>query len=120
MPVVDNGAQNPSPLLQQRMAEIGTRFLARSQQDADAMDQLLLRIRAGDAAAPAALRQLAHRVNGAAAALGLPDLSNHAATVERLTTIAVGGPLLQGTVRAIGQEIVALRATLAGLAKRPR
>lgn len=120
MPAVDNGAQNPSPLLQQRIAEIGTRFLARSQQDADAMDQLLLRIRAGEAAAPAALRQLAHRVNGTAAALGFPDLSTHAATVERLTAIAAGGPLLPETVQAIGEEIVALRATLARLAKRPR
>lgn len=120
MPAPDDEAQNASRLLHQRMAEIGVRFLARSQQDVDTMDQLLLRMRAGDPAATAALRQLAHRVNGAAASLGFPDLSTHAATVERLTTIAAGGPVLPETVRAIGQEIVALRAALAGRADRPR
>lgn len=115
MSAPDEGTQNASQLLKQRMAEIGARFLTRSQQDIDAMDRLLLRIREGAADAPLALKQLAHRVNGAAAALGFPDLSTHAANVEGLAATAAAGPVLQETARVIELEVAALRATLMAL-----
>ena len=111
----DDEAQNASRLLQQRIAEIGARFLARTRQDVDEMDQLVLHLRAGAPGAPVALKQLAHRLNGAAAALGFPALSTHAGHVEGFAATAAAGPVLTETARAIELEIAALRETLKSL-----
>ena len=115
MSLPDDEAQNASRLLQQRMAEIGVRLLARSQQDVEEMAQLVLRIREGAPGAPVALKQLAHRINGAAAALGFPALSTHAGHVEGFAATAAAGPGLSETARAIELEIAALRKTLKSL-----
>lgn len=111
----DDEAPDPSRLLRQRMAEIGARFLARSQQDIEEMDELLRCIREGAPGAPVALKQLAHRMNGAAAALGFPALSAHAGHVEGFAATAAAGPVLTETARAIELELAALRKTLKSL-----
>lgn len=101
-----------------RMAELATKFLTRTQADIETMRHALTRLAAGEAAALADIRHLAHRMVGTGATLGFDRISERAYTIEQLTESCAPGLLpddacqtgLAEALNALDSEYRSLRA----------
>jgi chemotaxis protein histidine kinase CheA len=93
-----------------RMAELGAKFLERTDVDIITMRGALARLARGDAAAMSDLRHLSHRMVGTGATLGFEALSECAHRIERLTDGCAPGVLPDDSLR------VTLAAALDSLA----
>jgi chemotaxis protein histidine kinase CheA len=69
---------------QQKLAEIGDRYLRRTQAEIARLHQLLVQARAGDAKALVQMGQIGHKVHGSGAMFGFDAVSDVAGTLERL------------------------------------
>jgi chemotaxis protein histidine kinase CheA len=82
-----------------RMAELATRFLARTDADIVAMRAALARLDKGDAEGLGEIRHLAHRMVGTGATLGFAPLSGCAQMVERIVEDCQPGQVPDESVR---------------------
>jgi HPt (histidine-containing phosphotransfer) domain-containing protein len=101
-----------------RLLELTRKFLTRTGDDVAQMRQALARLDAGeggdDPGALAEIHQLAHRACGTGGTLGLSELSDAAADLERLVEACPANSLPDATVRAeIAKRIDAMAAQLA-------
>jgi HPt (histidine-containing phosphotransfer) domain-containing protein len=97
-----------------RMLELKQKFVERSQGEMVTLRDSLTAFQAGDAAALGVIEQLAHRMSGTGATLGLDALSERAQQVERLAgTRAPGTPPDAAAVSVLRTAIEALAAELA-------
>ena len=107
------GAGDPAAV-EARLLELTRKFVARTQEDVAQMRGGLARLDAGDATALAQIHQLAHRACGTGGTLGLCDLSDAAAALERLVEACPADALPDAAVRAeIAARIDAMAAQLA-------
>jgi HPt (histidine-containing phosphotransfer) domain-containing protein len=102
-----------------RMAELAAKFIERTRGDLRTMRGDLEKARAGDAAALAQIRHLAHRMAGTGATLGFEKLGERAAGTEALIEALPdrGSPDARMVAR-LAVEIGALESQLATDAER--
>lgn len=74
-----------------RMAELREKFIERTQGELATLRAGLASLEAGDAAALAGIVQLAHRMGGTGATLGLESLSAHAREIEKIADAQPSG-----------------------------
>ena len=97
-----------------RMAELKHKFVERSQDDVQSMREGFSALQSGDVAALRVLVQLAHRMSGTGATLGLEALSDCAQRIEKLAEAAQPDSLPDAEVLSgLGAAIEALAAELA-------
>ena len=109
---------NPTPeervaAARARMAELKEKFIERTQGDLKTMHASLAALEAGDSAPLDSIVQLAHRMTGTGATLGLEALSDRAQEVERLAeAVPAGSPpdaaamaQLRAAIDALGAEL---------------
>jgi HPt (histidine-containing phosphotransfer) domain-containing protein len=102
-----------------RMAELAAKFIERTRGDLRTMRGDLEKARAGDAAALAQIRHLAHRMAGTGATLGFEKLGERAAGTEALIeALPDGGSPDARLVARLAVEIGALESQLATDAER--
>jgi HPt (histidine-containing phosphotransfer) domain-containing protein len=102
-----------------RIAELAAKFVERSRQDLRTMRDELAKVRAGDPAGLAPIRQLAHRMCGTGATLGFDALADAAARAETLIDkLPAGRPPDAAILENLAGEISALESELANLALR--
>ena len=96
-----------------RMAELKQKFIERTHGELELMRASLAALEGGDAAALGTIVQLAHRMTGTGATLGLDALSDRAQDIERLgEASAAGSPFDAGTLAQLRAAIGALAAEL--------
>ena len=96
-----------------RMAELKEKFIERTHGELQTMDASLASLEAGDSAALATIVQLAHRMTGTGATLGLEALGERAQEVERLCeAVPAGSPPDAATLAQLRAAIGALAAEL--------
>jgi HPt (histidine-containing phosphotransfer) domain-containing protein len=96
--------------LQQQIADIGIRYLKRTQTEIGQLRDCLQRCRDGAPDAPKQLEQLAHKIRGSGAMFGFDALSERANQIE---TLAATRNTDLATLQRIEAEIQALEAELA-------
>jgi HPt (histidine-containing phosphotransfer) domain-containing protein len=97
-----------------RMVELAARFIERTQDDLRTMRADLVKAGAGDAAALAEIRQLAHRMAGTGATLGFEALGERAAGTEALIeAMPPGAPPDAELLEKLAADIGALESQLA-------
>ncbi len=97
-----------------RLAELKQKFVERSQGELQTLRDSFAALQSGDATALSALVQLAHRMSGTGATLGLEALSDCAQHIEKLAESPPPGSLPGADVMArLGSAIEALAAELA-------
>jgi HPt (histidine-containing phosphotransfer) domain-containing protein len=97
-----------------RMAELKEKFVERSHGDLSTLRASLAALAGGDSTALETIEQLAHRMSGTGATLGLEALSERAQHLERLAERhAPGSPPDAGALSGLGAAIEALAAELA-------
>lgn len=97
-----------------RLLELTRKFVVRTHDDVTQMRDGLARLDAGDVSALAQIHQLAHRACGTGGTLGLCELSDAAADIERLVEACPPDALPDAEVRAeIAARIDAMAAQLA-------
>ena len=102
-----------------RLAELAARFIERTQGDLRTMRSDLVKVGAGDAAALAQIRHLAHRMAGTGATLGFGALGERAAGTEAMIDALPGGALPDAqTIERLAADIGALESQLASDAGR--
>jgi HPt (histidine-containing phosphotransfer) domain-containing protein len=101
-----------------RMAELAAKFIERTRADLRAMRRDLAKLEAGDLAALAEIRHLAHRMAGTGATLGFEALGERAARTEASIDSLPGGtsPDAQ-TIERLAADIAALESQLASDAR---
>ena len=104
-----------------RMAELAAKFIERTQRDLRTMRADLEKAGAGDPAALAEIRHLAHRMAGTGATLGFEALGERAGRTEAMIDALPGGarPDAQ-TIERLAADIGALETQLASDAGRAR
>ena len=70
--------------LRQQMAQIGSRYLARTLAELPQMQELLNSVLSGSPAMLKDLERIAHKIHGSGAMFGFDTLSDHACEVEHL------------------------------------
>lgn len=93
-----------------RLAELREKFIERTRAEIMAMRQALARAQAGDAVALGDIAQLAHRMSGTGATLGLDALGEQARLVEKLaesSSVAQGDPAAQRTLAGAIESLAA-------------
>lgn len=96
-----------------RMAELKEKFIERTGRELQTLRSSLAALEAGDAAALATIVQLAHRITGTGATLGLDALSDRAQEIEKLGEGQPPGSQPDGaTLSRLGAAIGALAAEL--------
>jgi HPt (histidine-containing phosphotransfer) domain-containing protein len=109
---------NPTPeervaAARARMAELKEKFIERTQGELPTLRSSLASLEAGDPAALGTIVQLAHRITGTGATLGLDALSDRAQEIEKLgEALAPGSPPDRATLSRLGAAIGALAAEL--------
>jgi len=102
-----------------RMAELAAKFIERTRGDLRTMRSDLEKAGAGDVAALAAIRHLAHRMAGTGATLGFEALGERAGRTEAMIDSLPGGsPPDAATIERLTAEIGALESQLANDARR--
>ena len=101
-----------------RMAELKEKFIERTHGDLQTMRSSLASLEAGDPAALDTIVQLAHRMTGTGATLGLDALSDRAQEIERLGEAQPAGSAPDGA--ALSQLRASIGALAAELARTPR
>jgi len=103
-----------------RMVELAAKFIERTQGDLRTMRADLEKAGAGDAAALAEIRHLAHRMAGTGATLGFAALGERAAVTEALveTLLPRGTPPDARALEKLAADIGALESQLATDARR--
>jgi len=97
-----------------RLAELAAKFIERTQGDLRTMRRDLEKVGAGDAAALAEIRHLAHRMAGTGAMLGFEALGARAAGAEAVIDALPGGTLPDAqTIARLAADIGALESQLA-------
>lgn len=98
-----------------RMAELKDKFIERSHDDLQTLRNGFSGLRGGDVATLRVIVQLAHRMSGTGATLGLGTLSERAQRIEKLAEAQAPGTLpdAEGLDR-LGAAIEALAAELVG------
>ena len=97
-----------------RLAELKQKFVDRSHGELVTLRGSLAALQGGDAAALGVIEQLAHRMSGTGATLGLDALSERAQRVESLAeTRAAGAMPDAAALSGLGAAIEALAAELA-------
>jgi HPt (histidine-containing phosphotransfer) domain-containing protein len=97
-----------------RMAELKQKFVERSQVELQSLRGSFSALQSGDVAALRVLVQLAHRMGGTGATLGLEALSDCAQRIEKLAEAQKPGSLPDAEVLSrLGAAIEALAAELA-------
>ena len=99
-----------------RMAEIAAKFIVRSSGEIGAMRDALTKLAAGDAAVLTEIRHIAHRMTGTGATLGFEQLSDCAATIEKLADAQAPGVVpaefvlaqITGAVDSLARELAHL------------
>ena len=96
-----------------RMAELAVKFTERTRRELDVLRARLSALGAGDTAALAEMRHLAHRICGTGATLGFHALADGAQRLEKLVVDCAGGAgldpemlsRLAGAIDALGAEL---------------
>ena len=97
-----------------RMAELKQKFVERSQGELQTLRDSFTALQSGDATALRELVQLAHRMSGTGATLGLEALSDCAQRIEKLAEAQSPGSLPDADVMSrLGSAIEALATELA-------
>lgn len=97
-----------------RMAELKDKFVERSRDDLQTLRNGFSALQGGDAASLRVIVQLAHRMSGTGATLGLEALSEHAQRIEKLAEAQTPGSLPDAEAMSrLGSAIEALAAELA-------
>jgi HPt (histidine-containing phosphotransfer) domain-containing protein len=96
-----------------RMAELKEKFIERTEGELQTLRSSFASLEAGDAAALTTIVQLAHRITGTGATLGLDALSDRAQEIEKLgETLAPGSQLDGAMLSRLGAAIGAFAAEL--------
>lgn len=96
-----------------RMVELAAKFIERTRGELATLRECLVKLAAGDASMLGEIHQLAHRMAGTGATLGLMPLSECAARIEYLAEIPAPGAVPDAaTLAQIGAALDALEAQL--------
>jgi HPt (histidine-containing phosphotransfer) domain-containing protein len=102
-----------------RMGELAAKFIERTLRDLRTMRVDLEKVGAGDSAALAEIRHLAHRMAGTGATLGFEALGARAAGAEAMIEALPEGALPDAqTIERLAADIGALESQLASDARR--
>jgi chemotaxis protein histidine kinase CheA len=82
-------SDSSEPALQKTFADIGARYLARTQGELTELGAHIERIRGGETAALKEVELLAHRIRGSGAVFGFHQVSDAAGEIEMLVVNAV-------------------------------
>jgi HPt (histidine-containing phosphotransfer) domain-containing protein len=83
----DSGANTP---MQERLNQLGVKFLQRTMGEIASLRDCLARARSGESQALEPLQHLAHKIHGTGATLGFAAISVCAEKIERLAEQATG------------------------------
>lgn len=81
---MNDKTQDQQAAIQQRMDQLRVQFVNRTLGELAGVDDLLQRVRQGDAAALRDMELLAHKIHGTGATFGLVGISAHAGDIERM------------------------------------